>query len=111
MVKHPPMSPDATLAWYKAALDGKMPANRVLLRRMLKLAKLGAACEAGQTANKKARDRYWTSVVEGYRQLPDTRSLRAACRIASVLLEENEHTLRGIYRRTVAEERKKRRVD
>ena len=90
------MSPDATLAWYRAALDGKMPANRVLLRRVLKLAILGAASEAGKTANKKARDRYWQDVADQCERLPDVPSRRAACRMAADLLDVNFHTLRRI---------------
>ena len=96
MREHPPMSPDDTVAWFKAALDGKIPANRVLLRRVLRLAILGAACEAGQTANKNSRDAYWTSVVEDCERFPGIKGRREACRMAAKHLGVNEHTLRGI---------------
>ena len=96
MHERPPMSPDATVAWFKAVLDGTMPANRVLLRRVLRLAIVGAASEAGQTANKNARDAYWTSVVEDCERFPGVKGRRAACRMAADVLGVSADTLRGI---------------
>ena len=96
---HP--DPDQTVEWYEAFLDGKMPGNRVLLRRVLKLAKLGAASEAGQTAKKNARDAYWTHVVEECEHFLAVgkgreRGRRAACRMAARILDENADTIRGV---------------
>ena len=96
MLKHPPYSPDATVAWLEAYLAGDAPLTRVLLCRLLKLAKWSAASGAGAAANLRARNRYWRSVVDQCEWLPEITSRRGACRMAADLLGANENTLRGI---------------
>ena len=70
--------------------------NRVLLRRLLKLARQAAANEAGQTANKRARNRYWRNAVDECEEFPGVTSRRQACLMAADLLGVNHNTLRGI---------------
>ena len=94
--KHPPASPDATVAWLEAVLEGRMDMNRVLLRRLLKLARQAAANEAGKTANRRARNRHWRNVVDDCERFPGITSRRQACLMAADALGANHNTLRGI---------------
>ena len=97
MLEHPPYSPDGTVAWLEACLDGRAPLSRVLLRRLLKLARWGAtSSQEGRAANIRARDDYWRSVVDDCEQLPGIKGRRHAVRMAAPLLGANDNTLRGV---------------
>ncbi len=95
---HPPMGPEATIAWLDAVLAGKMPANRVLLLRLRRLAVMGAESQAGKTASKRARDDYRMQVVGDCLHLPDVKGERDACLLASDTLRARPNTLRDQYR-------------
>ena len=94
LLKHPPQSPAATLAWLDAALAGDMPANLVLLRRVRKLAKADDASK--KIAATAARNEYWRMTVEDCERFPGVKSRRAAVRMAAEHLGVNENTLRSV---------------
>ena len=92
--KHPPQSPDATLAWLEAALAGDMPANRVLLLRVLKLAKADDASK--KITATVARNEYWRMTVDDCERFPGVKGRRAAVRMAAEYLGVNQNTLLSV---------------
>lgn len=99
-LNHPPASPDATVAWLEAVLDGRMDMNVVLLRRLLKLARQAAASDVGRAANKSSRNRHWRDVVDDCQSQPGVKSRRDACLMAAGILGVNHNTLRSVAGRT-----------